>query len=366
VSEQLNTIQPLSWMIVFQKKQNKPQKTLTRVNRARNININKQKLEATPNSTQETSNTGGSIMTTETVVKRGPGRPRKNPEAVTPAPVVKRGPGRPRKNPEAVNPEAVTPEPVVKRGPGRPRKNPEAITSTPVAKRGPGRPRKNPEATAAPVVKRGPGRPKGSKNKPKVTATTATTATAPVVKRGPGRPRKNPEAVTMATVKRGPGRPRKNPEVVTITSTSKTVAKSGNTRQVLVNPFREGDIVNIPAGSVFTSSAPTLKGRQKVKRGHKVTVVDTIPAHVQPRNSETGSKVLIRPSRIRAKGSGSYWKDITLTEKILKFNGMNATYETVNVGNVIVEATAEPREAVVTASEPSLVGANTPMFSEDV
>ena len=47
-------------------------------------------------------------------VKRGPGRPRKNPLPAE-AGAVKRGPGRPRKNPQ---PEAAP----VKRGPGRPRK----------------------------------------------------------------------------------------------------------------------------------------------------------------------------------------------------------------------------------------------------
>ena len=282
-------------------------------------------------------------MTTETVVKRRPGRPKGSKNKPKTATAV----------PEAVTTTATAPAPV-KRGPGRPRKNPEAITaSAPVVRRGPGRPRKNPEATIAPPAKRRPGRPKGSKNKPKTTtATTATvtTATAPVTKRGPGRPRKNPEPTATTP---------------TITSTSKTASKaSSNTRQVLVNPFKAGDVVNIPAGSTFTSAAPTLKGRQKVKRGHKVTVIGTIPAHVQPRNSETGSKVLIRPTRLRAKGSGNYWKDITLTEKILRFNGLNATYETVNV-----EAAAGPTNVTTPAAtvrEAAESSAHEPMFSANI
>jgi len=49
----------------------------------------------------------------------------------------------------------------VKRGPGRPRKNPEVTVEAP-AKRGPGRP-----AGSKNKAKRGPGRPAGSKNKPK-------------------------------------------------------------------------------------------------------------------------------------------------------------------------------------------------------
>ena len=323
-------------------------------------------------------------MTTETVVKRRPGRPKgsKNKPKITteapatvtateaPAPVtatetapVKRGPGRPRKNPMDVAPPA-------KRGPGRPKgsKNkPKTTESTAAAtsptapaKRGPGRPRKNPVDVLIPA-KRGPGRPKGSKNKPKTTEAPAavTTATAPVAKRGPGRPRKNPESTATPT----------------ITSASRSTTKANsNMRQVLVNPFKAGDVVNIPAGSSFTSAAPTLKGRQKVKRGHKITVIGSIPAHVQPRNSETGSKVLIRPSRIRAKGSGNYWKDITLTEKILRFNGLNPTYETVNVEAAAGSAVAEEPNATVRASqqtasaenEETKFSAHEPMFSANM
>lgn len=107
-----------------------------------------------------------------------------------------------------------------------------------------------------------------------------------------------------------------------------TATEQGGTRTVLANPFRAGDTVVIPAGTVFTSSAPTLKGRQKVKRAHKVVVSETVPAQLQPRHSEKGSKVLVRPLRIRAKASGGYWKDIPLNEKIVKFNGKTPTYET--------------------------------------
>jgi hypothetical protein len=86
----------------------------------------------------------------------------------------------------------------------------------------------------------------------------------------------------------------------------------------------------IPAGVTFTSTAPTLKGRQVVRRGHKVTVSDSIPVKVQPRNSEKGSNFLVRPARIRAKGSGGYWKDITLTESIIKLNGKTLSYENIS------------------------------------
>lgn len=107
--------------------------------------------------------------------------------------------------------------------------------------------------------------------------------------------------------------------------------KDDTTREVLTNPFKAGERITIPSGTVFTSTAPTAKGRQVVKRAHKVTVMDSIPARVQPRNSEKGSKVLVRPVRVRAKGSGGYWKDITLTEKIVRLNGKPLSYETITI-----------------------------------
>jgi hypothetical protein len=121
----------------------------------------------------------------------------------------------------------------------------------------------------------------------------------------------------------------------------------GNTREVLANPFKVGESVTIPAGTTFTSSNPTQKGRQVAKRGHKVTVSDTIPARIAPRKSEKGSKVLVRPLRIRAKGSGGYWKDITLTEKLIRVNGKVPTYETISLSDVAPDAEETSAEDAV-------------------
>ena len=85
----------------------------------------------TPTNAQVNTVTKPADGEADTPVKRGPGRPRKNPEEAATAP--RRGPGRPRKNPE----EAAT---APRRGPGRPRKNPEEAATAP--RRGPGRPRK--------------------------------------------------------------------------------------------------------------------------------------------------------------------------------------------------------------------------------
>lgn len=114
----------------------------------------------------------------------------------------------------------------------------------------------------------------------------------------------------------------------TVSKTPRKSAKETSlSREVLVNPFKVGETITIPSGSTFTSTAPTLKGRQKVRRAHKVTISDSLPAQIAPRKSEKGSKVLVRPLRIRAKGSGGYWKDINLNEKIVKLNGKTPTYE---------------------------------------
>jgi hypothetical protein len=110
-----------------------------------------------------------------------------------------------------------------------------------------------------------------------------------------------------------------------------TATQKSETREVLANPFQIGETIIVPAGTVFTSTAPTLKGRQKVKRAHKVTISETVPAHLAPRNSEKGSKVLVRPLRVRVKSSGGYWKDITLNEKIVKLNGKTPEYETLSL-----------------------------------
>lgn len=103
--------------------------------------------------------------------------------------------------------------------------------------------------------------------------------------------------------------------------------KTETAREVLTNPFKVGETIIVPAGTSFTSTAPTLKGRQKAKRAHKITITEAVPAHLAPRNSETGSKVLVRPLRVRAKGSGGYVKDFNVTEKLIKLNGKTPTYQ---------------------------------------
>lgn len=119
--------------------------------------------------------------------------------------------------------------------------------------------------------------------------------------------------------------------MATKTATKTAAAATSTVREVLVNPFKVGETIIVPAGTSFTSTAPTLKGRQKAKRAHKITVSEAVPAQLAPRKSETGSKVLVRPLRVRAKGSGGYVKDFNVTEKLIKLNGKTPTYEKISL-----------------------------------
>ena len=110
-------------------------------------------------------------------LRRGPGRPRKNPIPALAAPAMKRPRGRPRK----IAPDVTDAAPV-KRKRGRPRKNPLPDPQEPPVRRKRGRPRKNPlpDPQEAPVRRRR-GRP------PKIL--TDMPGAVPV-KRKRGRPRK--------------------------------------------------------------------------------------------------------------------------------------------------------------------------------
>lgn len=100
------------------------------------------------------------------------------------------------------------------------------------------------------------------------------------------------------------------------------------TREVLVNPFKVGETVTIPAGTIYTSTDPELKGRQKMKRAETVVVDETFPASLVRTQSQ---RVLVQPLRIRTIGPDGYTKDINITEKIIRLNGQIPQYEQVSM-----------------------------------
>jgi hypothetical protein len=95
------------------------------------------------------------------------------------------------------------------------------------------------------------------------------------------------------------------------------------TRKVLVNPFQVGETMMIPAGTIYTSTNPEIKGRQKTKRAETVVVAETFPASLVRTPSH---RVLVRPQRIRANNHTGYAKDINITEKIVRLNGKLPVY----------------------------------------
>jgi hypothetical protein len=100
------------------------------------------------------------------------------------------------------------------------------------------------------------------------------------------------------------------------------------TRKVLVNPFHVGETVTIPAGTIYTSTDPELKGRQRTKRAETVVVDATFPASLTRTPS---NQLLVRPQRIRVQNHGGYAKDFNITEKIVRLNGKLPVYEQLSV-----------------------------------
>lgn len=100
------------------------------------------------------------------------------------------------------------------------------------------------------------------------------------------------------------------------------------TREVLVNPFQVGETVTIPAGTIYTSTNPELKGRRRLERAETVIVDEIFPATLVRTPSQ---RVLIHPYRIRTRNHGGYAKDINVTEKIVRLNGKVPVYEQLSV-----------------------------------
>lgn len=96
------------------------------------------------------------------------------------------------------------------------------------------------------------------------------------------------------------------------------------THTALVNPFHVGETVTIPAGTIYTSTNPELKGRQRTKKAETAVIDETFPAVLTRTPS---NQLLVRPHRIRVQNHDGYAKDITITEKIVRLNGKVPAYE---------------------------------------
>jgi hypothetical protein len=103
------------------------------------------------------------------------------------------------------------------------------------------------------------------------------------------------------------------------------------TAKVLVNPFKKGDKVTVPAGSQFTTTNPKVHGTQVTKRKVVNEVELDFKSYAKYRMVGRGSVVSVSPPSIYCAGSGSYWKDIVVTEEMILLNGKTVEYAEVRV-----------------------------------
>lgn len=105
------------------------------------------------------------------------------------------------------------------------------------------------------------------------------------------------------------------------------------TTKVLVNPFKKGEKVVVPAGATFTSTNPQMVGKQTSKRKvtNEVEVVFEPYAKARFIGSRGTSIVSVTPPRIYCAGTGGYWKEITVTEEMILLNGKTVEYKEVRI-----------------------------------
>lgn len=103
------------------------------------------------------------------------------------------------------------------------------------------------------------------------------------------------------------------------------------TANVLVNPFTKGEKVIIPAGAKFTTTHPRLVGTQETKRKVTNEVECVFSSYAKMRLTGRGSVTSVRPPSIYCAGTGGYWKDIVITEEIIRLNGKTPEYQEVRV-----------------------------------
>lgn len=110
----------------------------------------------------------------------------------------------------------------------------------------------------------------------------------------------------------------------------------------LVNPFSKGDVVKIPVSTPYKTTQPNHSGVKVFKRNQSVNVffdnegmVDVYFKIGKPcADSATiysteFQNILVGVPSITYAGTGGYWKDIELTEDILRFNGVEPEYKVV-------------------------------------
>lgn len=92
------------------------------------------------------------------------------------------------------------------------------------------------------------------------------------------------------------------------------------TISLLVNPFRRGEVITLPAGTEYISMNPKTNGIQTTKRDKKITL-----HRVQ--QSYTYDYDAFNPQVVAA-GVGGYWNYYYITDATCEKNGKIPAYST--------------------------------------
>lgn len=93
-------------------------------------------------------------------------------------------------------------------------------------------------------------------------------------------------------------------------------------RNLIENPFHDGQEVWIPEGTAFTSTHPSKVGPQVTKRGYYVTVRMARAGHVDLWNDAGRGRGYVMLPQVTWAGSGGYWMDVKVTPEFCEANNV--------------------------------------------
>lgn len=111
----------------------------------------------------------------------------------------------------------------------------------------------------------------------------------------------------------------------------------------MANPFTVATRVSFPVGTVFTTENPDAEGYKCMERVQHAIIQyaldGTIDSSVKATPYRLGATfyknqlqtVFVEEPSVKYTGDGDYWEDVTLTEEIIRFNGLEPEYEFIGV-----------------------------------
>jgi hypothetical protein len=89
----------------------------------------------------------------------------------------------------------------------------------------------------------------------------------------------------------------------------------------ITNPFRQGQVVVVPSGTLARSTNPRHRGLRVTKVTRRVTVRSASDGWVDASGFEGRGRGCVILPTVTWPGSGGYWKDVQVTSKLLAANG---------------------------------------------